>query len=89
MLAVSRVLSRFPLLGHQLKRLAPVANYYGVLPLSDRQQYEWALLDTFDWLSPQYDNPQTEATVTLWMQQAGLKEIEVLKEGHLVTRGVR
>jgi hypothetical protein len=69
--------------------MVPVANYCGVLPLSPTQLREWALLDTFDWLSPAYDNPQTAATVRQWLERAGLSEIEVLKAGHLVGRGKR
>ena len=48
---------------------------------------EWALLDTFDWLSPAYDNPQTKYNARSYMDQAKLEEIEVLKAGHLVARG--
>ena len=64
----------------------PVANYVGSLPLDDRQQLEWSLLDTVDWLSPEFDNPQTAATVREWLRRAGLERIEVLKAGHLVGR---
>lgn len=43
--------------GRVLARMVPVANYRGVLPLNDSQLREWAILDTFDWLSPRYDRP--------------------------------
>jgi len=87
LLPVSRGLGSLPILGGALKRLAPVVNYYGVLPLSDRQQKEWSLLDTFDWLSPTYDYPQTATTAREWMQGAGMQNVEILKAGHLVARG--
>jgi SAM-dependent methyltransferase len=87
MLPISNACAAVPLLGGRLRRLVPVANYTGMLPLSKQQIHEWALLDTFDWLSPAYDNPQTPKTVGLWLQAAGLKEIEVLHAGHLVGRG--
>lgn len=87
LLPISRALGNIPLAGTLLKRLIPVANYEGILPLTETQLQEWALLDTFDWLSPMYDNPQTASTVKLWLEQAGLNEIEVLKAGHLVGRG--
>jgi SAM-dependent methyltransferase len=45
--------------GRVWARAVPVANYRGVLPLDDRQRLEWAVLDTFDWLSPRYDRPVT------------------------------
>ena len=87
LLPLSRLLSRVPVLGGGLKRLVPVANHVGILPLSERQHLEWSLLDTFDWLSPEFDNPQTAATVRRWLEDAGLERVEVLKAGHLVGRG--
>jgi len=87
LLPVSRAMGRIPVAGNVLKRIVPVANYEGLLPLDDRQMREWALLDTFDWLSPQFDHPQTSQTARLWMERAGLDEIEILKAGHLVARG--
>jgi ubiquinone/menaquinone biosynthesis C-methylase UbiE/uncharacterized protein YbaR (Trm112 family) len=89
LLPVSRLLGSVPFIGSALIRTVPIVNYYETLPLSARQQHEWSLLDTFDWFSPRYDHPQTAATVRRWMEQAGMREIEVLKEGHLVARGLR
>jgi SAM-dependent methyltransferase len=86
MLPLSVVLSKTPLVGHQIKRLIPVANYSDILPLNQAQQLEWSLLDTFDWLSPQFDNPQTAETVGRWLRDAGFEKVEVLKAGHLVGR---
>ena len=73
--------------GKLLKRAVPVANYDGILPLTEVQLREWALLDTFDWLSPEYDNPQTPLSARAYMEKAGMEDIEVLKAGHLVARG--
>lgn len=78
LLPISRALSQVPVIGNLLKRLIPVANYYGILPLSDKQMLEWAILDTFDWLSPTYDNPQTANTVRAWLESQNLAEIEIL-----------
>jgi len=66
-------------------RIVPVANYYSKLPLNKEQNREWALLDTFDWFSPQYDNPQSSKTIKQWMVNANLRDIEVhkIKNGHL------
>ena len=44
--------------------MSPVANYEGMYGLDDRQLREWAVLDTFDMLSPQYDQPQTPERCT-------------------------
>jgi SAM-dependent methyltransferase len=89
LLGISNAVDGFPLIGRALRRMVPVANYHGVLPLSANQLSEWALLDTFDWLAPAYDSPQTVKTVRLWLERTGLREIEVLKAGHLVGRGKR
>ncbi len=87
LLPVSRALSRVPRVGRTLRRVVPVANYEGELPLSPTQLREWALLDTFDWLAPQYDNPQTASAVRRWLEHSGLLAVEVLKAGHLTARG--
>jgi SAM-dependent methyltransferase len=87
LLAVSRAVSRVPVLGPGLRRMVPVANYEDELPLDAEQLKEWALLDTFDWLAPAYDNPQTARTVRAWAEAAGLVDIVVERPGHLVCRG--
>ena len=89
LLLISNVVGKIPFAGKYLKGLVPVANYTDILPLSDQQIKEWALLDTFDWLSPEYDNPQTPKFVREIMEAAKLVDIEVLKAGHLVGRGRR
>jgi 2-polyprenyl-3-methyl-5-hydroxy-6-metoxy-1,4-benzoquinol methylase/uncharacterized protein YbaR (Trm112 family) len=88
MLKISNFLDSIPLFGKYLKRLIPVANYYGILSLNEKQHIEWALLDTFDWLSPTYDNPQNTDTIQRWFKEANFTKIEILKSGHLVGRGV-
>jgi ubiquinone/menaquinone biosynthesis C-methylase UbiE/uncharacterized protein YbaR (Trm112 family) len=87
MLPVSVVLGKIPFIGKTLKRIIPVANYVGDLPLTWKQHKEWALLDTFDWLSPEFDNPQNATTLRRWLEMSNLTNIEVLKAGHLVGRG--
>lgn len=86
---ISEYVSKIPLIGKYLKRIIPVANWSDELPLSRSQLIEWALLDTFDWLSPEYDNPQTPSTITDWMIRCNFREIEVIKAGHLVGRGIK
>lgn len=88
LLRLSELVRRVPVLGRGLKHFVPVANYTGVLPLSSEQHLEWSLLDTFDWLSPEFDNPQTADTVRRWLEAAGLERVEVIKSGHLTGRGV-
>ena len=87
LLYCSVLIGKLPFIGNILKRIIPVANYHGILPLSPQQHLEWALLDTFDWLSPEHDHPPTSKTIKQWMENANLRDIEVLKAGHLVSRG--
>ena len=88
LLPISVGLAQIPIVGKVFKRMIPVANYVGVLPLTKKQQLEWSLLDTFDWLSPAFDNPQKSETVRLWLEESKMQNIEVLKAGHLVGRGI-
>jgi hypothetical protein len=54
-----------------------VADYRGVFDLPDDLLREWAILDTFDMLSPRYDFPQTQDTLKAWFAQAGMTDVEV------------
>ena len=42
----------------------------------------WAILDTYDALSPRYDFPQTLETVREWCDAAGLVEVTVREAGN-------
>jgi len=73
----ARRINRIPGLGRWLNWRLLIADYRGVFSLSESQLKEWAILDTFDALSPRYDYPQTLDTVRRWFTRAGLEEIEV------------
>lgn len=87
LLAISSMARAVPLIGKLLARPIPVANYAGVLPLTKSQLETWAILDTFDWLGPAYDQPQTEQALLAWGEESGLLDIEVLQPAHLTLRG--
>jgi SAM-dependent methyltransferase len=89
LLTISRLVGRVPAVGRYLRRLIPVANYEGVYPLTEQQLIEWATLDTFDWFSPRYDQPQTAAVLRRWFDEAGMIETEVFLADHLTGRGRR
>jgi SAM-dependent methyltransferase len=89
LLPVSRFLGRVPFVGRKLRWLVPVANYEGILPLSSRQILEWAILDTFDMLSPAHDHPRSLAELRKWLETSRLDEGEVFRAGHLVARAVK
>lgn len=86
---ISSWMGRVPVMGPVLRRLVPVANYEGIYPLRPDQLDEWALLDTFDWLSPTYDRPQTAWALRTWFKDAGFRDVEIVRVGHLVGRGCR
>jgi 2-polyprenyl-3-methyl-5-hydroxy-6-metoxy-1,4-benzoquinol methylase/uncharacterized protein YbaR (Trm112 family) len=89
LMRISRALARVPLVGGFLRRLVPVANYEGIHPLNETQLQQWAVLDTFDWLGPRYDQPQTPSTLRRWLEEAKLEAIEVMHESHLTGRAVK
>lgn len=57
-------------------RLLPIVEY-SHLGFTYRLNKQWAILDTFDMYSPQYDNPQTIKTVESWFKKYGFVDIEV------------
>lgn len=87
LLWISRRVSSLPLAGRKLKYLLPVVNYEGVYALDEKQMREWAVLDTFDMLSPEHDHPRSERIVRQWFTAAGLQEVVVFRKGHLIGRG--
>lgn len=88
-LPISVAIGRIPIVGRKLRHAIPVANYDGIYPLSRRQLTEWAILDTFDMLSPTHDQPQSAETLCGWFKKAGLNEVQVFRSGFLVGRGSR
>ena len=88
-LKLSQILGAIPFFGKILKRLVPIADYTGIYPLNKKQLLEWAILDTFDMLSPAYDNPQTPKALKSWFEDRAFENIEVLHSNHLVGRAQR
>ena len=88
LLALSRRVRRIPG-GTLSSRLIPIADYEGVHPLNEVQRLQWAILDTFDRLAPRYDQPQTPGTLRRCLDEAGLVDVEVFRQGVLVGRGQR
>lgn len=87
LLPISIFIGRIPFVGRKLRYLIPVANYDGVFPLTDVQILEWAILDTFDMLSPVYDQPQSSETLYSWLMEVGMVDIKVFHPAHLVGQG--
>jgi SAM-dependent methyltransferase len=89
LLPFSDLLGSVPLIGRRLRYAVPVANYRGVLPLTDEQLREWSVLDTFDMLAPAHDHPQKAETVRRWFADAGMEAVHVERRGFIIARGIR
>ncbi len=87
LLPLSRALGRIPRIGRKVRHVIPLMSYDSVLPLTDAQLQEWAVLDTFDMLSARYDQPQTVETLRRWFAEEGLEERHVELAGFVVGRG--
>lgn len=70
---VTNLLFRLPVVGRVFMFGIPIANYVHEKRLSRDQRYAWAVLDTFDMLSPYYDQPMTEAEATTALKQADVR----------------
>lgn len=73
---LSRFFAKLPF-GKQLNWFLLIADYRGYYDLTEEQLKDWALLDTFDMLSPAFDLPQSLETFRGWYEESGLTDIDV------------
>jgi SAM-dependent methyltransferase len=79
---LARALRTIPRIGPTLVWRMLVADYSREFPTASEEQLkEWAVLDTFDMLSPAFDYPQTAGEFRAWHLAAGLIDVEVVR-GH-------
>lgn len=76
---ITEILFRLPIVGRAFAFVIPVANYVNEPALSMRQRYQWAILDTFDMLSPAFDSPQTEFEAEAALRSSGMTSITRLR----------
>jgi SAM-dependent methyltransferase len=64
-------------LGKLLGRFIPICDITNTFPkgLTAKERREWAILDTFDMFSPEYDDPQRLETVKKWFEEFGMKNV--------------
>jgi SAM-dependent methyltransferase len=79
---IDNALQRVRVLRYAVPAIVPCWNYTGTLPLAPEQITSWAILDTFDALSPRYDYPQTESTLREWCAEAQLEQVEIRAGGN-------
>lgn len=86
MMAVHDGLVKTPL--RHLTRFLPLVDIAGTFPpdLTPEERREWALLDTFDMFSPEYDNPQRTKSVVRMFEQA---DCEVTFAAPGIVRAIR
>jgi ubiquinone/menaquinone biosynthesis C-methylase UbiE/uncharacterized protein YbaR (Trm112 family) len=80
---ITEITFRIPYLNRFFTFAIPVANYVSESKLTLRQRYHWAILDTFDMLSPQYDQPQTFQDAEKPLRSEGIEEITRLQNDGL------
>ncbi|MBA3705094.1 MAG: methyltransferase domain-containing protein [Bacteroidetes bacterium] len=75
---LTRLIRKIPKLGKKINWRLLVADYSELLPnADDKTLKEWAILDSYDMVSPAYDFPQTLKTFKKWHIEEGLEDIDV------------
>lgn len=88
-LPLDTVIKRIPILGRYLGAVVPCWNYF-YTDLSREEKVQWAIMDTFDALSPAFDKPVSVRDVKRWFRETGLNEVVVRKGGNgVVGNGTR
>ena len=75
---ITSVLFRIPILGRLFSFVIPIADYPRTQRLSMKQRYRCVILDTFDMLSPKFDQPQTRLEVEEALRKTGIVKIRRL-----------
>lgn len=74
---LTKLLNKIPKIGRHLNRSLFLVDFSQKYFLSPRVAREWAVLDTFDRLSPAYDQPQFRKTLQGWFEEAAFEKIEI------------
>jgi SAM-dependent methyltransferase len=89
-LPIDTRLKSIPLLGNYFGAVIPCWNYFRRKELTQEQLVTWAIMDTFDALSPKYDIPATLGDVRRWFRDAAFTQFEVRDGGNgVVGNGVK
>ncbi|MDQ3982838.1 MAG: methyltransferase domain-containing protein [Actinomycetota bacterium] len=73
---LARLIGRLPG-GTNVNKALMIVDHRDRFPLSDEMLREWAILDTFDWLSAFYNKPQRLETVGRWFEEVGFEDVDV------------
>ncbi|MBT5039101.1 MAG: class I SAM-dependent methyltransferase [Rhodospirillaceae bacterium] len=83
------MIKRTPVFGRFLGSIIPCMNYFWT-DLSREERIQWAIMNTFDALSPKYDKPASLREVDSWFENAGFEKYEVRRGGNgVVGNGIK
>lgn len=75
---IARLLMKIPTVGKMINWRLMIADYHHLLVNADSKTLkEWAILDTYDMVSPAHDHPATLKEYAGWHQDFGLTNIDV------------
>ena len=76
---LAKLIRKIPKIGYAINWRLLIADFSQTIlkGADDKILKEFAILDTFDMLSPMYDYPQTLKTFKSWFIEAGLEEIDI------------
>ena len=74
---IAKLINLIPVVGRKINRMLLIVDYRGRYDLSEEMLKEWSILDTFDMLSPAYDQRQTIETFRYWFESEPLEEVDV------------
>lgn len=65
-------------IGRIVNRFIPICDIKNTLPndLNKEELREWVILDTYNMLSPAFENPQSQKRITEWLVELGMKNID-------------
>jgi len=86
---IDNFFQRIPIARSVVPAVIPCWNYTGDLPLPPEEVKLWAVLDTFDALTPAYDSPQTLDSVKSWFSDADLEDVSVRMGGNGILGNAR
>ena len=74
---IARLINKIPYIGPSLNWKLLIADYRGKFDLSEENLRDWAILNTFDMLSPKYEYPQFPKTIHDWFRNTDLRDVDI------------
>lgn len=86
---VSGLLGRIPSIGRALNWKLLVSDYRGAYVLPEKILKEWAVLDTFDMVSPMYDSPQYIEAIEGWFRESRMEDVQIYYDNGIIVGRAR